>query len=138
MKKLGNTMFIQFKGLDDLKEELLRAFHTREVVYIQPKNVVLFDSIKSFRGYMTLQKIELLTVIANQKPKSIYELAKIVGRELAPVQSDCASLKSIGFIVFKREKTGRKSMAPRLKFNYNKIQVDVPKYRYELSFKMVG
>lgn len=138
MTKLGDTMFVQFKGFDDLREDLQKAFRTREVVYIQPKNVIFFDSIKSFRGYMTLQKIELLTVIATQKPKSIYELAKIVGRELAPVQSDCASLKSIGFIVFKREKTGRKSMAPRLKFNYNKIQVDVPRYRYELSFKAVA
>ena len=82
-----------------------------------------------------LQKLELLTLIASEKPKSVYELAKMVDRSVAPVQKDCATLAKTGFIFFEKEKGGRGTMTPKLKFDYNKIVVELPDHPYELSFK---
>ncbi len=102
---------------------------------IQPKNVVFFDTPASFRNFLTLQKIELLTLISYAEPKSIYELAKMSDRPLAAVQRDCQVLARIGFIKLVKQKTGRGSLVPELSFNYNKIIVDLPGHPYELQFK---
>lgn len=133
MKK-SNTLTIKFKSLEQWKTELLELPKTKKG-YIQPKDVIIFDSLNSFRNFMTLQKLELLTIVATAKPKSVYELAKMLGRALGPVQNDCNSLESLTFIVFVKEKSGRKTIMPKLRFNYDTIIVELPDHHYELSFK---
>jgi predicted transcriptional regulator len=127
------TLFIQFKSLDQLEKELLDIPKIKKG-YIQPKNVIQFDSITSFRNFMTIQKLEILTLIASAKPKSIYELTKILDRSLSAVQSDCESLEQTGFIKFQKQIGGRRSVAPKLKFDYNRIVVKLPEHPYELQF----
>lgn len=125
-------LHIQFKSIEQIKAELLNSPINK---FIQPKNVILFESMSGFRNFMTLQKLELLTIIASKKPKSIYELAKIVGRSIAPVQKDCSALAKAGFIVLEKVKGGRSMITPRLKFNYNRILIELPEFPYELSFR---
>ena len=133
MKK-NNALKVKFKNIDQWEKELLDLPKNKKVT-IQPKDVVIFDSLNSFRNFMTLQKLEILTIIASAKPKSVYELAKMVDRALGPVQNDCNILESVGFIIFDKQKTGRKTIAPKLKFNYDRIIVELPEHPYELSFK---
>lgn len=136
MKK-NKALKIKFKNIDLWEKELLNLPKNKKGS-LQPKDVVFFDSLNSFRNFMTLQKLELLTMIAAAKPKSVYELAKMVDRSLGPVQNDCNILESIGFIVYEKQKIGRKSVIPKLKFNYDTIIVELPEYPYELSFKAVA
>lgn len=124
---------IVFRSIDETMQLLLDLPKTG-AGYNQPKNVLIFESVNGFRNFMTLQKIELLSIIATKKPKSIYELAQMVGRSIAPVQKDCNSLEQSHFIVFKKEIGGRGSLTPKLKFNYNTIHVELPKHPYELMF----
>lgn len=133
MKK-NRALKVQFKSLESLKKELL-ALPKNHKKYIQPEDVIIFESLNGFRNFMTLQKIELLTVIASLNPKSVYELAKIVDRAIAAVQKDCNALESCGFIYYDQEKGGRKTITPKLKFNYDRIIVEMPEHPYELSFK---
>lgn len=132
--KNKKALHVQFKTLDQLKHELL-SLHKNKKTYIQPKDVILFESLNGFRNFMTLQKLEILTLIASEKPKSVYELAKMVNRSIAPVQKDCTLLASFGFIILEKEKVGRGNLVPRLKFDFNRIIVEVPQYPYELSFR---
>ena len=83
---------------------------------------------------MSEQKLEILTLIANANPKSVYELAKMLGRAIAPVQKDCQSLETVGFIDFEKEKGGRGTLTPRLVFDYDRILVKLPSHPYELQF----
>lgn len=136
MKKI-NALTIKFQSLDELEKELLDFPKTKKS-YIQPKDVIFFDSLSSFRNFMTLQKLELLTIIASAKPKSVYELSKMVDRALGPVQNDCNALESVGFIVFEKQKNGRKTIMPKLKFNYDKIIIELPQHPYEITFKAVA
>ena len=126
-----------FKDLDDLERELL-SLAKKRTPQIQSKNVVYFDSITSFRSFMTLQKLEILTMIAFEKPKSVYELTQMLDRGLAPVQKECQMLEKAGFIKLEREKTGRGSLKPRLTFEYDRIVVQLPEHPYELQFKAVA
>lgn len=136
MKK-SNSLKIKFRSLDQWEKELHNLPKARKA-YVQPKDVVIFDSLNSFRNFMTLQKLELLTIIASAKPKSVYELSKMLDRALGPVQNDCNGLEGLGFIIFEQEKSGRKTIVPKLKFNYDTIIVELPDHHYELSFKSVA
>lgn len=126
-------MTIKFKGMDDLEIDLLGVLK-RKTPNVQRKDVIQFDSVASFRNFMTLQKIEILTLIATAEPKSVYELTKMLDRGLAPVQKDCQMLESAGFIKFEKEKGGRGSLKPKLVFDYNRIVVQLPEHPYELQF----
>jgi predicted transcriptional regulator len=135
--KLKRTLIISFKSLDELESETLEIFKTRRPK-IQPKNVIFFDNLKGFREFMTVQKLELLAVIAAKKPKSVYALAQLIERDTSAVQRDCTILMNTGFIVLEESKSSRGSKIPRLKFDYNKIVVELPKLSYEISFKIAA
>lgn len=133
----NKAMIIMFKNLNDLEKELL-SFEKKKMPQVQSKNVIFFDSVASFRNFMTLQKLEILTMIAFEKPKSVYELTQMLDRGLAPVQKECQMLESAGFIKLEKEKNGRGSLKPRLAFDYDRLVVQLPEHPYELQFKAVA
>src|SRR5262249_44513846 len=102
---------------------------------IQPKHIIYFESVVGFRNFMTMQKVEILTVIYNCKPKTIYELAKTVDRDFAGVLRDCTSLKTTGFIDLKETKDAKGSKRPVLSFPYKRITVFLSRSPYEIAFK---
>jgi predicted transcriptional regulator len=130
----NKAMIVMFKNLDELERELL-SLEKKKIPQIHAKNVVYFDSVTSFRNFMTLQKLEILTMIAFEKPKSVYELTQMLDRGLAPVQKECQMLEKAGFIKLEREQTGRGSLRPRLTFDYDRLVVQLPEHPYELQFK---
>lgn len=135
--KNKKTLTIKFKPLSQIKNEL-HSIKNNKKIYIQPNDVILFESLSGFRNFMTLQKLELLTLIASHKPKSVYELAQMINRAVAPVQKDCHLLEQTGFIMLEKQKTGRGALVPKLKFDYDRIVVEIPLYPYQLSFKSVA
>lgn len=132
--KTKKEMIIAFKTLDDFSKEAIKSIKTR-TSKIQPENVIYFDNWTSFRGFMTLQKLEILTMVSSLEPNSIYELTQLLERSLAAVQKDCEALEQVGFITLDKKKTGRSQVVPRLKFNYDKIVVQLAVNPYLLSFK---
>lgn len=123
----NRTLEIHFRTLDDMKNVLDRAIRT-SIPHIQPKYHIYWSSFEAFRNFFTTHKLELLSAIANWGPSSIYELAKLVGRDLASVQRECKVLEGTGFIKFVDAKHGnRRSKQPKLSFNYSRIVVFVPK-----------
>jgi len=64
-----------------------------------------FEGLKALRGLLTKEKARMLDVIKYQKPKSIYELAKILKRPFKGVSDDAKLLERFGFIDFSSEKT---------------------------------
>lgn len=132
--KSKKEMIVEFKSLNELGKDAIKSIKTRKP-NLQPENIIYFDSWTSFRGFMSLQKLEILTMISSLEPKSIYELMRLLDRSLSAVQKDCEALEHAGFITLEKQKTGRGQVVPRLKFNYDKIVVQLPRHPYELSFK---
>jgi predicted transcriptional regulator len=132
--KSKKEIIVAFKSLDELGKEAIKSIKNRKPS-LQPENIIYFDSWTSFRGFMSLQKLEILTMISSLEPKSIYELMRLLDRSLSAVQKDCEALEQVGFITLEKQKTGRGQVVPRLKFNYDKIIVKLPRHPYELSFK---
>ncbi len=132
MKK-RDFMEIHFQSFDDFKRKVTKALSARTPT-IKPEHQILFDSVASFRSYMTIQKIEILSVIATRKPSSIYELAQMVDRDFAAVLRDCTSLEATGFIKLKDANIAKKTKVPQLRFEYLGILVCLPKSPYQIEF----
>ena len=64
-----------------------------------------FEGISALRHLLSNEKARMLDVIKTQKPGSIYELAKKLGRKFKPVSDDIKLLERFGFIELTEEKT---------------------------------
>ena len=64
-----------------------------------------FSGIQALRQLLSNEKARILHVIKNQKPQSIYDLAKKLDRGFKAVNDDIKLLERFGFIDLVEEKT---------------------------------
>jgi len=64
-----------------------------------------FSGLAALRNLLTNEKARIIHTIKEKKPSSIYELAKILGRNFKAVSDDLKLLERFGFIEFIEEKT---------------------------------
>jgi predicted transcriptional regulator len=107
---MSKTLTIEIRPLSDLTDDFRegfkaaqqgRAFKRREGVY--------FTSLEAARNFLTKSRIALLHAIRLKRPRSIYELAKMVDRDLKNVQQDVALLERHGLVKFTEKRRGEKS-----------------------------
>lgn len=85
-----------------------------------------FSDVVLLRSLFSNEKSRILYTIKHDKPKSIYDLAKKLGRDLKAVRQDLKILKRFGFIDFYASKKGRrKSLVPVLAADEIKIVISV-------------
>ncbi len=89
---------------------------------------LVFESYEAFRKVLTPERLKIMHVIREKEPKSVYELAKILGRDRRNVIKDLEILELLGLVEFEEEKRGkRKSRRPVVP--YNEIEVSIPVVR---------
>ena len=86
---------------------------------------ISFESIDGLRNLLTNKRLELISVVKRKKPKSIYELSKMLKRDLKSVNIDLKILKNNDFIEFKKVNEGRKRLIPIVEFDKIDIMVKV-------------
>ena len=85
-----------------------------------------FSDVKLLRKLLSNEKSRILYALKTQKPKSIYALAKLLGRDFKSVRDDIKLLERFGFIEFHAEKTGRReSLKPVLIIDKLQIIIDI-------------
>ncbi len=84
---------------------------------------IYFTSLEAMRKILTEKRLEVLRAIKEKEPESIYELSKIVKRDIKNVNEDLELLKSIGLVSMSRARKGRERVIPRV--NYDKIQLEI-------------
>lgn len=85
-----------------------------------------FESILALRQLLSNEKARILDVIKTQKPLSIYDLAKKLGRGFKSVNDDVKILKRFGFIRLIEEKSNnRKRLRPELAIDSITIQFKI-------------
>jgi predicted transcriptional regulator len=127
------TLTIKFQNWDEFKKKVTKAFKDQKQS-IAPMDIIVFSSVTEYQKFMTEQKLAILAVVANKKPKSIYQLAQWVDRDFANVQRDCVALDSHGFLRLEDAGDAKKSKIPKLTFNYMKIIVQMPTVSYSHNF----
>jgi len=92
-----------------------------------PKSVggeIYFENIQTLQSVLTEKRITLLRTIKERKPKSIYELAKILQRDTKNVSDDVNKLSELGFITLTKSKEGRVRVRPDVE--YDNILLEIP------------
>jgi predicted transcriptional regulator len=64
-----------------------------------------FSGISALRQVLSKEKARILETIKTEKPISLYELAKKLGRNFKSVHKDIKLLERFGFIELREEKT---------------------------------
>ncbi|MBI2044467.1 MarR family transcriptional regulator [Candidatus Pacearchaeota archaeon] len=67
-----------------------------------------FEGIHVLRQLLNNEKARILHIIKYEKPKSIYELAKKLGRNFKSVSDDVKLLERFGFVEFLPESTKKR------------------------------
>src|SRR2546422_356022 len=112
------------EGLQEFREaykaaEAGRSFTRREGIY--------FTSLAAARNLLTPSRLALLRAVRITHPRSVYELAKIVGRDLKNVQDDVRTLERYGLVRISRGRTigKRKVKVPRALFNEIALRIAI-------------
>ena len=116
---------IEIKPLGEaLKEAAAVMSRIRKKEQVKLKKSLGFASIGSFREFFTPKRLELLHVIRHRSPESIYELAKMTGRDFKSVVTDLKILEKHGLIDTKKKPVkGGYKVKPEL--YYDKLTVDI-------------
>jgi predicted transcriptional regulator len=91
---------------------------------IKKEKGIYFDSIDTMRSALTNNRLLILKTIREQRPQSVYELAKILGRDLKNVNQDLKMLAEIGLVTLEKTEEDKKRVIPHV--DYGKILLEIP------------
>lgn len=83
------------EGMQEFKEAFLAAQKRQP---FKPKKGAYFTSLEAARNFLTPKRLELLHVVKQKNPTSLYELAKLSGRSFPNVVRDVNVLSRHGLI----------------------------------------
>lgn len=96
---MAKTLTIRIKSAATALEEFRKTFKDAAAGRrVDKREGVYFTSIEAARNLLTPNRLALLRAVRSQHPGSIYELAKIVDRNLKNVQDDLRILETYGLI----------------------------------------
>jgi predicted transcriptional regulator len=72
------------------------------------------EGVQEFRRLLSNEKARVLFVIRSKNPQSIYELAKLLGRDFKSVRQDVKLFEKFGLIKLERLGKIRKKLKPTL------------------------
>lgn len=84
---------------------------------------VYFENLDTLKFILTEKRLFLLKTIKEKKPKSIYELAKLLDRDIGNINEDVNKLSELGFITLTKSKNGREGVSPSV--DYDKILLEI-------------
>ena len=109
---------VEIEPLDEFFEEIKTAV----VEHREGKSVKLdyisFGSIEELNKILTPKRKQLLDVVKKLKPRSLHQLAKVLGRDYKNVYKDAILLEKTGFLELRKE---GKSLKPEVP--YDEIEV---------------
>ncbi|HHT9146767.1 MAG TPA: HVO_A0114 family putative DNA-binding protein, partial [Candidatus Wunengus sp. YC61] len=73
---------------------------------------ISFTNLDVMRKVLTEERLRILKTIKKANPSSIYELAKILKRDIKNTFDDVPYLTDIGLIELKKSKEGREKITP--------------------------
>lgn len=120
LKQVKITVKNRTQALKNFAEVLHQAKKGEDIT---PHYEVSFENIEALRKVLTEKRLELLHVIKEQSPDSIYELAQLVDRDINSVKDDIHVLEELGLISLEEIHEARRRVRPLLEFD--RIQVEI-------------
>jgi len=116
---------IGIKRLEDSLKDFAETWKSVETgKKVRKEEGIYFESIDDMRSVLTNNRLSILRAIRENKPKSVYELSKMLGRHLKNVNEDLKLLAEIGLVTLEATKKDRKRITPHV--DYAKITLEIP------------
>jgi predicted transcriptional regulator len=125
---MAKTLTIQIKPTSEALEDFRETFKAVEAGrQVGRREGVYFTSIEAARNLLTRNRLALLRAIRTKRPGSIYELAKVVDRDLKNVQDDRRVLGRYGLVRLISDRgTGRRRVkVPRAVFSEIALKIAI-------------
>lgn len=98
------------------------------------KDVIYFNDLNAMYKFMSPARAELLSVIKNDKPKSIYELSQKIHKDQGYVSKEIKFLNSLGIVdLIPDNSESRKKLIPIVKFDRIVFDVGIDDITYSKS-----
>jgi len=91
---------------------------------VRKEEGIYFDSIDTMRAVLTNNRLLILKTIRERKPGSVYELAKMLNRDLKNVNQDLKMLSEVGLVTLEKTEADKKRVIPHV--DYAKILLEIP------------
>jgi len=85
---------------------------------------ISFENTEAMRKVLSEERLRILKTIKREHPKSIYELAKLLRRDIKNTFDDVQFLAQIGLVELKKTREGRQKTTPKV--NYDRILLEIP------------
>ena len=116
---------LRIKSLEDVIEEAKDVMERLEKgEKVKKHEGISFTNLDVMRKVLTEERLRILKTIKKAHPSSIYELAKILERDIKNTFDDVQYLAEVGLIELKKSKVGREKITPLV--NYDKILLEIP------------
>ena len=116
---------VSIKTKEDLFNEVKEVWGKLERgEQIKKHEGISFENIEAMRKILSEERLRILKTVKKEQPKSIYELAKLLKRDIKNTFDDVQFLAKIGLIELKKTREGREKTVPRV--NYDRILLEIP------------
>jgi predicted transcriptional regulator len=96
---MAKTLTIRIKSADRTLKEFRNTFKDVEAGRpVRKREGVYFTSIEAVRNLLTPNRLALLRAVRLERPGSIYQLSRMVKRDLKNVQDDLRILERYGLV----------------------------------------
>jgi predicted transcriptional regulator len=121
----GRDVRVSIKTKEDLFNEVKEVWGRLERgEQIKKHEGISFENIETMRKILSEERLRILKTVKKEHPKSIYELAKLLKRDIKNTFDDVQFLAKIGLIELKKTREGREKTVPRV--NYDRILLEIP------------
>ena len=116
---------IRIKSLEDVLDEAKGVMQKLERgEKVKKHEGISFENLEAMRKALTDERLRILKTIKKENPQSIYELAKLLGRDIKNTFDDVQFLTQVGLLELKKTKHGREKTKPMV--NYDRILLEIP------------
>ncbi len=116
---------IGIKGLRESLKDFAETWKKLEAgKKVKKEEGIYFDSIDTMRAVLTNNRLLILKTIRERHPQSVYELAKILGRDLKNINQDLKLLSEVGLVTLEKTEMDKKRIIPHV--DYGKILLEIP------------
>lgn len=116
-KNVIKNVIVEIKPLKESLKDFVRTIEKiKKGEKVTKRKGVAFSDVESFRKFFSKKRMELLSAVKHKKPKSIYQLAKLLKREYKNVYDDVGLLEELGLITKDNKKVN---------VDFNKLNIEV-------------
>ncbi|MFH1095796.1 MAG: hypothetical protein V1728_06275 [Candidatus Micrarchaeota archaeon] len=97
--------------IEIIDRKTMRDKDTRDIEAARPQEedyILSFESMDAFNKVFSNKRVDMMKVIREKKPKSLFALARILGRDFKNVHSDARMLEANRLISLKKVKNGKR------------------------------